>query len=151
MSDLPRTARALGAAALVPFAWGIATRFVPAVESLTLHLLGPRFVYPYILLFYGTILLAFSGGIFWGLAARAGAEAAGPGYALAAIPPLWAFLLSGSGPVSTAVYLAAGFLGVLGIDWFLWRNGIAPGWWMALKLPMGVVAVGSLAVIVLGF
>lgn len=149
MRDIPRMALVLGIAGLVPFLWGVLTRFVPALQDLTLAMIGPRFVAPYILLYYGTIILAFMSGVLWGFAARAEGEAASLGYALSVIPALWAFFFTGTGPVSTALYLIAGFLGVLGIDWLFWSNGLTPRWWMALRVPLTIVVVACLAVVAL--
>ncbi|WP_068118144.1 DUF3429 domain-containing protein [Tropicimonas marinistellae] len=147
MKAIPRTALLLGLAGLIPFLWGVVTRFSPAMHDLTLALAGPRFVAPYILLYYGTIILAFMSGVLWGFAARADTHAASLGYALSVVPALWAFLFTGTGPVSTALYLIVGFVGVLGIDWLFWSNGLTPSWWMALRIPLTVVVVGCLAVV----
>ncbi|PRY20266.1 uncharacterized protein DUF3429 [Aliiruegeria haliotis] len=150
MTGVPRTALLLGLAGLIPFLWGVLTRYSPALQDLTLSLAGPRFVAPYILLYYGTIILAFMSGVLWGMATRADGEVASLGYALSVIPAIWAFLFTGTGPVSSAGYLIAGFLGVLGIDWFFWRNGLAPSWWMTLRVPLTAVVVLCLGVVVFG-
>lgn len=144
---IPPTALALGLAGLFPFAWGVVTRYSPAAAELTMALAGPRFVAPYVTLYFGTIVLAFQSGVLWGLAARQEGEAASLGYALAVVPAVWAFLFTGIGPVATARFLIAGYLGVLGIDWVYWRAGIAPRWWMAYRVPLTAVAVGALAVV----
>ncbi|SFD06930.1 DUF3429 domain-containing protein [Tropicimonas isoalkanivorans] len=149
MKGIPRTPLVLGLAGLLPFLWGVLTRYIPALNDLTLQIAGPRFVAPYILLFYGTIILAFMSGVLWGFAARAEGETGGLGYALSVVPAIWAFLFAGTGPVSTAIYLIFGFLGVLGIDWLFWKNGLTPRWWMALRIPLTAVVVACLAVVAL--
>jgi hypothetical protein len=62
------------------------------------------------------------------------------------IPALWAFFFVGGGPVSAAIYLAAGFVGLLGLDWFFDRHGLTPPWWMALRTGLTVVVVACLLV-----
>lgn len=148
MSTIPRAALWLGLAGLLPFFWGVLTLWSAPLQSLTLHTIGPRFVGPYVLLSYGTVILCFMSGVLWGLATRAEGEAAGLAYALSTVPALWAFLFVGGGPVSAAINLIAGFVAVLGIDWFLWRNGLAPPWWLALRIPLSVVVCACLAVVI---
>ena len=150
MSEIPRSALALGLAGLLPFLWGVLTRFSPALQEATLTSAGPRFVAPYILLYFGTILLAFQSGVLWGFASRAEGSAAGLGYALSVLPAIWAFLFTGIGPVATALSLMAGFLGVLGIDYLFWQSGLAPRWWMALRLPVTATILACLAVVAFG-
>lgn len=149
MNRVPRTALWLGLAGLLPFLWGVATRVSPDLQDWTMALAGPRFVAPYILLYYGTIILSFMSGVLWGFASRAEGEAANLGYGLSVLPAIWAFLFTGIGPVATAWALIAGFLGVLGIDWVFWKNRLAPAWWMALRIPLTAVVVICLAVVAL--
>ncbi|WP_116131271.1 DUF3429 domain-containing protein [Tropicimonas sp. IMCC34043] len=144
---IPRTALALGLLGLLPFLWGVVTRYVPAAQDLTLEWAGPRFVGPYVQLYFGTIVLAFQSGVLWGLAAQRDREVASLGFALSVVPALWAFLFTGNGPVSSALYLMAGFWAILGIDWFYWRSGMAPGWWIGFRAPLTLVIVACLAVV----
>ena len=139
---IPRAALALGFAGLLPFAWGAGTIYVPALYEATITTLGPRFVAPFVLLQYGTVILCFMSGVLWGFATRAEPPVAATGYALSVLPALWAFFAVGGGPVSAAVALIAGFVGLLGLDWLFWNQGLAPAWWMKLRLILtaGVVA-----------
>jgi hypothetical protein len=149
-SSIPRSALVLGIAGLIPFVWGVITLRLPGVQDWAVATLGARFVGPYVILYYGTIILAFMSGVLWGLATRAKGEAAALGYSLSTVPALWAFFFTGTGPVSSAINLAVGFLGVLGIDWVFARNGLAPEWWMTLRVPLTIVVVTCLAVVALG-
>src|SRR6056297_1913970 len=54
----------------------------------------------------------------------------------------------GGGPVSAAVYLVAGFVGLLGLDWMFRRQGLAPHWWMRLRLLLTAVVVVCLLTVV---
>jgi hypothetical protein len=150
LSVVPRAPLALGLAGLLPFLWGVATMWAAPLQELTIATLGPRFAGPFVLLSYGTVILSFMSGVLWGFSARAEGEVAALGYALSTIPALWAFFFVGSGPVSAAIYLIAGFLGVLGIDLLFWRNGLTPPWWLALRVPLTAVVCLCLAVVAFG-
>lgn len=149
MADIPRAALLLGLAGLLPFLWGVLTLYSDAAQQVTLGLVGPRFVGPFVILQYGTVILAFMSGVLWGFATRAEGAVAASGYALSVIPALWAFFFVGGGPVSAATYLIAGFVGLLGLDWMFWRQGLAPQWWMALRILLTSVVVLCLIVVVL--
>lgn len=138
---IPRSALYLGIAGLIPFLWGAATYASSELAAWGIQVLGPRFVAPFISLQYGTIILAFMSGVLWGFATRASDERAAIGYALSTLPALWVFFMVGSGPTSSAIYLIAGFIGLLALDWRFWRQGLAPQWWMRLRLGLTSVVV----------
>ncbi len=146
MTPVPRSALLLGLAGLIPFLWGAATLVVPGLAEWGVHALGPRFVGPYVGLAYGTVILSFMSGVLWGFATRAEGQVAATGYALSVIPALWAFLFVGGGPVSAAIYLATGFIGLLGLDWLFWKQGLAPEWWMRLRVLLTAVVVATLVI-----
>jgi hypothetical protein len=141
MTGIPRAALLLGLAGLLPFVWGLATWWSAAAFDLTMHTLGPRYVAPFVSLTYGGVILCFMSGVLWGFATRAAEDTAGIFYALSVLPALWVFLLVGNGVESSARFLIAGYLGLFGLDWLFWRQGLAPAWWMRLRgmLTAGVV------------
>ena len=141
-APIPRSALILGLAGLLPFAWGVATLWSPALALQTTAWVGPRFIGPYVGLFYGAVILSFMSGVLWGFATRAEGAVAASGYALSTLPALWAFFMTGGGDQAAAVALIAGFAGLLGLDWMFWNQGLAPPWWMKLRLILtaGVVA-----------
>ena len=141
MNRIPTAPLLLGLAGLLPFLWGAATMFVPSLESLGMQRLGPRFVGPYVQLAYGTVILSFMSGVLWGFATKAEGQRAAIGYALSVLPALWAFFFVGGGPVSASIYLIAGFLGLLALDWSFARQGLAPDWWMPLRILLTTVVV----------
>ena len=149
MTPIPRGPLLLGLAGLLPFLWGIITLYSPSGFSLTMSMLGPRFVAPFVMLSYGSIILSFMAGVLWGFATRA-RQAAWIYYALSVIPALWAFLLVGDGPISSARYLIAGFIGLLGLDWLFWSQKLTPPWWLHLRILLTGVVVVCLAVVALG-
>ncbi|MEM9343231.1 MAG: DUF3429 domain-containing protein [Pseudomonadota bacterium] len=144
MTRIPTAPLLLGLAGLLPFLWGVATLYIPEVANLTQQTVGPRFLGPYVQIFYGTIILAFMSGVLWGFATQATGPTAGTGYALSVLPALWAFFFVGGGPTSAATFLAFGFIGLLGLDWTFWRFGLAPKWWMSLRILLTTVVVLSL-------
>lgn len=146
MTGIPRTALLLGYAGLIPFLWGVVTMLSDSMAQLTMQTIGPRFIGPYVMLFYGAIILAFMSGALWGFATRMDSTQAGMGYVLSVIPALWAFFMTGAGPVSAGISLIVGFVGLLGIDWLFWRFGAAPPWWMALRVQLTAVVVACLAI-----
>ena len=146
---IPRAALLLGLAGLIPFVWGAATMLSQDLATWGAGTLGARFVGPYVQLSYGTVILSFMSGALWGFATRAEGQVAATGYALSVLPALWAFFFVGGGPVSAAIYLIAGFVGILGVDWLFWIQGLAPRWWMNLRLILTAVVVLCLAPIVL--
>lgn len=146
MTTPPRSALILGLAGLIPFVWSAVTQLSDGAAAWTLQVIGPRFVGPYMGLFYGTIILAFMSGVLWGFATKATGRQAAAGYALSVIPALWAFFFVGGGPGSAAVYLMAGFAGLLMIDAAFARQGLAPPWWMRLRVPLTAVVIVCLSV-----
>ncbi|RVT82327.1 DUF3429 domain-containing protein [Rhodobacteraceae bacterium CCMM004] len=131
----------LALAGLIPFLWGAATVALPGLAAWGAGIFGPRFVGPYVQLAYGTVILSFMSGILWGFATRTEGREAALGYALSVLPALWAFFFVGGGPISASIYLIAGFAGLLGLDWLYWQQGLAPRWWMALRVPITAVVL----------
>ncbi|SFI84469.1 DUF3429 domain-containing protein [Jannaschia pohangensis] len=140
-APIPRAALVLGLAGLLPFVWGLVTLWSPTAALQTVALVGPRFIGPYVGLFYGAVILSFMSGVLWGFATKAEGQVAVTGYALSVLPALWAFFMTGGGSTAAAVALIAGFVGLLGLDWLFWQQGLAPRWWMKLRiiLTSGVV------------
>ena len=150
MQHIPRPALALGLAGLIPFVWGAASLYSPAIADLGQQILGPapRLNADGLVLTYGIVILSFMSGVLWGFATRAEAQAA-IGYGLSVVPALWAFFMVGGGPVSAAINLMAGFAGLLMLDWLFWVQGLAPPWWMRLRVMLTAVVLASLAVLVI--
>ena len=134
---------------LIPFIWGTATLFEPGLAEYGTNILGPRFVGPYVQLFYGSVILSFMSGVLWGFATKAHGMQAAIGYALSVLPALWAFFMTGGGPASAGIYLIFGFIGLLMLDFTFTRWGLAPPWWMSLRLLLTIVVVICLGVTVI--
>ncbi|MEJ6399276.1 DUF3429 domain-containing protein [Yoonia sp. 208BN28-4] len=135
MTHIPRSALLLGLAGLLPFLLGMVTMLRPEGFGFWVQQnFGGRFVGPYLQLAYGAIILSFMSGVLWGFATKAEGQLAAMGYGLSVIPALWAFFMVGGGPTAAAVNLIFGFLGLLVLDWYFWRLGLAPKWWMHLRI-----------------
>ena len=145
MSKLPTPALVPTAAGVLPFLWGALTTMRPDIAGLGAGALGSRFVGPYVSLFYGAVILSFMSGVLWGFATRATGRLATVSYSLSVLPALWAFLTTGGGTQNAAMSLMAGFVGVLILDWRYWRWGLAPEWWMHLRVPVTAVVLLCLA------
>ncbi len=68
MTGIPRAPLLLGLAGLIPFLWGALSVLRPEVAAWGAGALGPRFVGPYVQLFYGAVILSFMSGVLWGFA-----------------------------------------------------------------------------------
>ncbi len=143
---IPRAPLILGLAGLIPFLWGALTVLAPDLGLWTAQAIGPRFAGPYVMLFYGAVILSFMSGVLWGFAARATGSLASTGYTLSVIPALWAFFMTGGGPTSAGLNLIFGFTGLLGLDWQFWRWGLAPEWWMRLRLLLTAIVIACLSI-----
>ena len=148
LQSIPRAPLILGFAGLIPFVWGALTVLFPALADWGVKTLGPRFAGPYVMLFYGAVILSFMSGVLWGFAIRLRGQAAA-GYVLSVLPALWAFLMTGGGVTSAGLSLIAGFTVILGIDGWFARQGVAPNWWLPLRLMLTAVVVTCLAIGVL--
>lgn len=143
MTQIPRSALILGLVGLLPFLWGALTVVNAPVQQWALNALGGRFVGPFVQLSYGAVILSFMSGVLWGFATQATGRVATAGYVLSVIPALWAFFMVGGGPTTAAMNLITGFLGLLLLDWHFWRLGLAPRWWMHLRVLLTAIVVLS--------
>lgn len=146
MTDVPRAPLLLGLAGLIPFVWGALTIISDPLATWGAATLGGRFVGPYIQLFYGAVILSFMSGVLWGFATKADGAQAATGYALAVLPALWAFFMTGGGPVSAGMNLMFGFAGLLALDFAFWRWGLAPDWWMKLRVLLTAIVLVCLGI-----
>ena len=121
----------LGLAGLIPFAWGAATSLSDPLHEWGSFALGPRFVAPYVGLFYGAVILSFMSGVIWGFAAKGDDPLL---YVLSVVPAIYAFLFTGGGAEGAARALMFGFAGLLLIDRYAQGLGLAPGWWLRLRV-----------------
>ncbi len=146
MTRIPTAPLLLGLAGLIPFVWGAATTWLPDLRAWGASELGPRFVGPYVQLFYGSIILCFMSGVLWGFSSRASGAQAALGYLLSVQPALWAFFMTGGGPVEAGKNLIYGFTGLLLLDIVFHFWELAPPWWMRLRLLLTAIVLLCLSV-----
>ncbi len=140
---IPAAALILGVAGLIPFLWSAATHLSPALAGWAGGFLPPMFIGAYVGLTYGTVILSFMSGVLWGFAAKG--EEFLP-YALSVIPALWCFFTVTDASDTSSILLIAGFAGLLMLDATYAAQGLAPAWWMRLRLPLTAVVIGCLSV-----
>ncbi|WP_121065625.1 DUF3429 domain-containing protein [Chachezhania antarctica] len=146
MTRMPPIVAILSYIALIPFLWGAASYLLDPLARFGSNLLGPRFVGPYVQLFYGAVLLSFQSGVLWSFCLKQREGVPGIAYVIAMIPALWAFLMTGNGPVSASLNLLIGFAGLLVLDIAFTAWDLAPRWWMRLRLPVVLITCACLAV-----
>ena len=143
---IPRAALLLGLAGLIPFLWSAATHLSPALSGWAGQWLQPMFLGSYVGLTYGTIILSFMSGVLWGFATKAEGGEASVAYALSVIPALWVFVMVTDASANSVIFLAAGFVGLLLLDAMYSAWGLAPRWWLRLRVMLTVVVLACLLV-----
>ncbi|MFC3085142.1 DUF3429 domain-containing protein [Tabrizicola soli] len=143
---IPRPALLLGLAGLIPFLWSAATHLSPALAGWAGQWLPPMFLGAYVGLTYGTVILSFMSGVLWGFATKAEGREAGAAYALSVIPALWVFFTVTDASANSTIFLAAGFVGLLLLDAMYSAWGLAPVWWLRLRVMLTVVVLACLAI-----
>ncbi len=143
---IPRPALLLGLAGLLPFLWSAATHLSPDLSGWAGQWLPPMFLGAYVGLTYGTVILSFMSGVLWGFATKAEGGEAGAAYALSVIPALWCFFTVTDASTSSVIFLAAGFVGLLLLDAMFSAWGLAPRWWLRLRVMLTVVVLACLAI-----
>ncbi len=138
----PTIARLLGFAGLLPH---IAVVLVLLERNNELRFFALAMGYA-----YAALILSFLGGIWWGFAARA--ERAPLWLWVAAVLPsliaLASFLPWATGepwPGPSLIVIGVALIGSLGVDWQLHRIGLAPEWWLRLRLPLSL-GLGTLSI-----
>lgn len=139
MTRIPASALLLGLAGLLPFLWGAVGILAPGLTTWSLSFVPGRFHGAAVMQIYGIVILSFMAGVIWGFGTRATGRQAGLFYALSVLPPIWAFFAATGATGSALLALLIGFVALLPIDWSAVRAGIAPDWWMQLRLLLTAV------------
>lgn len=139
VNRIPTIALVLGTAGLIPFLWSAATHSFPDLAAASG--LPPMFTGAYVGLTYGSLILAFMSGVLWGFAAKGDDWLP---YVLSVIPALWVFIAVNDASDISSIYLIAGFAGLLMLDATFAAQGLAPAWWMRLRLSLSVVVIACL-------
>lgn len=140
---IPAVALALGWLGVAPFAVLAAALHMAAPDTVTLAQRA--------LISYGAIILAFMGGVQWGLEMRRpdAERQPGIGYAASVLPALVAFAATLL-PAHAAIWLLIdGFAALLAYDLWRIRCGIAPAWYARLRWQLSLAVLGALLVALL--
>lgn len=148
MARVPASALLLGFAGLAPFVWGALLEL--ALFDFNINSWFGLFGTDGMLLMtrYGTIILCFMSGVLWGFATRAEGAQATAAYVFSVLPALWIFFAPGTSAAEALINIGIGFIGVLLLDYAFWRWGLAPFWWMNLRVPLTAVVIACLAIAV---
>ena len=148
---IPRSALILGLAGLVPFVWGTLSPLYPALGDWGDHGTWPPIRRPLRVFVLRHRDSGSQVGRALGLC-NAGHRTCGSGriWAVGASRTLGILVCGRRTPESAARWLAAGFVGLLARDYAFWRQGLAPDWWMQLRMMLtaGVLACLSIPVLV---
>lgn len=145
---IPAAPLLFGLLLAAPFLWGAATLLSGDLARWGAARIGAPYIGPNLQLFLAPVMLPFMAGALWGLAARTSGARALVAMLLAAAPALWMFLTGGGGAASLGVNLIFGFAGVLLLDFAFSRWGLAPPWWLPLRLWVNLSAIAALALTV---
>jgi len=140
---VPPILRTLGLMGLIPFLAGAFGVWAAPVEIGTFILV--------LQMSYAALILSFLGAIHWGFAIAGyggdkGRNAAAPArYAGGTVPLILGWAATIAPPIAAMLILIAGFAAVFFFDLYYVRRGLLPDWYPALRKPLTIVAVLSLA------
>jgi hypothetical protein len=142
---VPMPAVMLGAAGLLPLVLALLVRIAAGIYPATpLPALIGSFA-----LIYAALILSFLGGIWWGIAAtRVPPERMAPLLVLSVLPSLAALAILGlmfAAPVPASILLGLVIMVSPLVDRRLQAQGLAPAWWMRLRLPLSL-GLGALTI-----
>jgi hypothetical protein len=145
MTRVPWPALALGLAGLLPFLYALLLLFSEPGRWPTLGLVPSEPEGGAVVLErFGAVVLGFMGGCLWGFGSAPGRRPTLPVLGAAAAPALIAALALRDEPALSCVWLAFGFVVLQTIDVVLQRAGIAPGYWLSLRLPLTAIVIACL-------
>jgi hypothetical protein len=137
VTRIPLPALVVGWIGLIPFLYGVLLILAEPDTVPTLGLFpADRSGGVLILERFGAAILGFMGGCLWGFSSAAGKV---PSFALltaAAVPALCAALAIRPSPALSCLWLAFGFALLQAIDIVFQRAGVAPAYWLGLRLPL---------------
>lgn len=137
MIRVPLPALVIGWLGLVPFVYAVLLIFARPGSLPTFGIApsGPAGGL-HVLEVFGAAILAFMGGCLWGFAS---APPRVPRWTLllaASVPVVAAYFALQPHPARSCVFLAFGFVILQGIDIAFQRLGVAPAYWLTLRLPL---------------
>jgi len=135
---VPFPAKLLGVLGLIPFVAALFAGFSDNFDQFlraTLNTYSGR-----LMVTYATIIFCFMSGTFWGFASRSDNHPILP-YTLSILPAIYmlsSYSVSGS---YRLMILALGFVLLIPIDIYFRKTGLAPIWWLRLRIPLSAIVV----------
>jgi len=130
-----RTSLSLGGLGLIPFA-GLALGALMSAHHASLFVDA--------LIYYGATILAFLGGIHWGIALQRTEPAPTHLYITGVLPQLWGFGALLTAPALSLILLAAGLLAIFVADIAYAGMNLLPRWFLNLRFILTIGATASL-------
>lgn len=147
MTRIPRAALLIGGLGLLPFLYAVMLILSPPDRWPTLGLVPATPDGGLILLErFGAVILGFMGGCLWGFAAAPGRAPSLILLGASAVPAALAFLAMRPDPALSCVWLAFGFAVLQAIDVAFRKSGVAPAWWLTLRLPLTAMVMACLLI-----
>lgn len=138
MAGVPAPALILGLAGLLPFLYGAAATIAPGIAMEGWPARG-------VLEVYGVVIFAFMAGCLWGFGAKEGADL-WRWLGLSVIPAVAIFFGVIIGDSELIQVLLVAFPALLFFDRAFATAGVAPMWWMPLRLTLTAVVTICLAI-----
>jgi hypothetical protein len=147
MSRIPLPALAVGAAGLLPFLYAVLMVASAPGTWPTFGLFPSAAAGGVVILErFGAAILGFMGGCLWGFASAPGRAPRFLVLAASAVPAIIAALAIRPSPALSCVWLAFGFAVLQAIDVAAQRAGVAPDYWLSLRLPLTALVIACLLV-----
>jgi hypothetical protein len=147
MSGVPYPALVVAVAGLLPFLYGALLVLSPPGTWPTIGLFPPDADGGVALLErFGAVILGFMGGCLWGFASAPGRVPGLAVLAVSAVPAVLAALAIRPVPALSCIWLAFGFVVLQAIDVAMQRAGVAPAYWLSLRLPLTALVIACLLV-----
>jgi Protein of unknown function (DUF3429) len=145
MTRVPLPALAVGWLGLVPFGYAVLMIFSDAGTWPTFGFFASDAGGGLLILErFGAAILGFMGGCLWGFAGGGGRIPTFALLAASAVPAILAALAIRPSPALSCIWLAFGFVVVQAIDVAFHRAGVAPAYWLTLRLPLTAAVMACL-------
>tara|TARA_A100001015_G_C14954134_1_gene698019 strand:- start:792 stop:1235 length:444 start_codon:yes stop_codon:yes gene_type:complete len=143
MSKIPTAVKLISILGIVPFLFGVLSTFRLSVinPSLNTFLLNTSIL-------YAALILSFLGGCIFGFECLSKKILEKRRLWIAITPTIWALIALNFKDFSASI-LAVGFLVAYEFDRKAKAAGVAPDWWLSLRLPLTTIVV--LALCIIGF
>jgi hypothetical protein len=145
MTEIPRPALFLGGLGLLPFLYGVGLILTAPGTLPTFGLFeSSADGGVHVLERFGAAILGFMGGCLWGFASAPNRMPTLLLLGASAVPAFVAFVAIRPDATLSLIWLAFGFVVLQAIDVFFHRRGVAPAYWLSLRLPLTAAVIACL-------